>query len=63
MTSHLRPGGRSLRWGKLETRADIEAYVAERREVLTRLCREEAIGEFAEVAPVEAQLELGELAA
>jgi hypothetical protein len=58
MSGHLGPVEKPLRWGRLESRADIDAYVAERREVLTRLCREEGLGEFRKPEPVQAQLEL-----
>jgi hypothetical protein len=61
MTADLRPVEQPLRWGRLETRSEIEAYVAERREVLTRLCREQGVGELAK--PEVEQLDLWQAAA
>jgi hypothetical protein len=62
MSGHLPLDGTTLRWGRLESRAEIEAYVAERREVLTRLCWDEGLGEFRKPEPVQTQLELEEAA-
>lgn len=62
MTRYLRPIERP-RPRRLESRAEIAAWAAERREVLTRLCREEGLGEFREPEPAQAQLELEEAAA
>jgi hypothetical protein len=66
MTAHLRPVERPLRWVRLETRDEIRAWAAERRETLTRLCREEGLGEYRKLGnspngskPEPVQLELG----
>jgi hypothetical protein len=56
MTGHLRPVEKPLLWGRLESRAQIAAYVADRREVLTRLCNAEGLGEFR--TPVQYQTQL-----
>jgi hypothetical protein len=61
MTADLRPVEQPLRWGRLETRSEIAVYVAERREVLSRLCREEGLGKYAK--PEVEQLDLWQAAA
>ena len=53
MSGHLRQVERPLRWGRLESRAEIAGWAAERRETLERLCREQGLAEHDRDEPVQ----------